>query len=229
LGVRLVSIFSNFDFNVDFALRAILDSDALLTLFKMLMVMVACMSYLLHVCEREVHANIYTDAEFLAPMGHWSQSYFGSIWLVFASLTTLGYADIIPLTYCGRALCFLTVVLGLCIVSVRLAVDSSISFIVFESIVSNWIAGFDRCVQRHVDHAALRAEDARLHVVGRVATRYSQQRGQHHRQRLSVLQGAAAIQSIQRDAANDVLRVSSDQLYGIRSSLPGAPARASEC
>jgi hypothetical protein len=113
------SIFSNFAFNSDFAMRAILDADALTTLGKFMILLIMCMSYINHVCEREAHPNFFLDSAYTLPAGQWTQSYFGSIWLMFASVTTLGYADVIPTTYCGRIVCLSTVILGISLISVR--------------------------------------------------------------------------------------------------------------
>jgi hypothetical protein len=161
------SIFSNFSFNSDFALRAIMDSDALTTLLKFLMIMIFCMSYIIHLCERTITPTFYTDGTFTVAQGHWTQSYFAAIWITFFSFTTLGYGDILPITYCGRAASMMTVILGILLVSVRSAFFiQHLSICFLTRYFSLTRSGFDWRIQHVADQSAVRAKNDGLHVVG---------------------------------------------------------------
>jgi hypothetical protein len=86
-GARVIGMFANFPFDTFFAIRAILDADALVTLVQAIAVLMFCMAYCLHVCERA----------FMFDAGSWNQSFTGAVWMTFLTAATIGYGDTVRL------------------------------------------------------------------------------------------------------------------------------------
>jgi hypothetical protein len=82
-GASVIGMFANFPFNSFFGIRAIIETDALVTLGKAIVVLIFCMAYCLHVCERA----------FVFDAGTWNQSFTGAVWMSFLTAATIGYGD----------------------------------------------------------------------------------------------------------------------------------------
>ncbi len=132
-GANILGMFSNFPFNTEFAIRAILDGDAMPTLLQFLFLLQVACAYSLHVCER--------PADFGNGGIPGNKSFTGAVWLSFVTLTTVGYGDLLPLTLCGRGVMLLNAFIGLCLMSgILSAFNGMITMLPFESRMEDFIA-----------------------------------------------------------------------------------------
>jgi hypothetical protein len=132
-GANILGMFSNFPFNTEFAIRAILDGDSMPTLLQFFFLLQVACSYSLHVCER--------PADFGSSGVPGNKSFTGAVWLSLVTMTTVGYGDLLPLTLCGRGVMLLNVFVGLCILSgILSAFNGMITMLPFESRMEDFIA-----------------------------------------------------------------------------------------
>jgi hypothetical protein len=89
-SANILGLFASFPFDTEFAMRAILDSNALNTLMLFMVIMILATSYSVHVCERPFAAGKDADGN---PSGLYSfnSSYSGAIWMTLITMFTVGY------------------------------------------------------------------------------------------------------------------------------------------
>ena len=139
-GANILGMFSNFPFTTKFALRAIIDKDALPNLCFFVCILIAACSYCLHVCER--------PNDFGSANPAWNQSYSGAVWLTIITFATVGYGDLLPLMQLGRAIMLINAILGTVLVSgILSAFNSAITMLPFESRMSEFMS-FELTKQR---------------------------------------------------------------------------------
>eukprot|EP00698_Gefionella_okellyi_P018854 TRINITY_DN5701_c0_g1_i1.p1 TRINITY_DN5701_c0_g1~~TRINITY_DN5701_c0_g1_i1.p1 ORF type:complete len:517 (-),score=82.99 TRINITY_DN5701_c0_g1_i1:31-1581(-) len=105
---KLIGAFVNLPSSSIFVLKTLFYNRPAIMLTSLLLFVLFAVSYALHVFERTVSWDTY--------------SFSNSLWLVFVSVTTVGYGDIVPSTFVGRVIVSIGTVLGLVLSALLISV-----------------------------------------------------------------------------------------------------------
>ncbi|CAF1409873.1 unnamed protein product [Adineta steineri] len=116
---RTIGYLNRVPMTISFILRAFLQTYPVACWSSMMIIVLLITSWSMHVCEKGIWIPIHSS---LSQSNSSTSSFLNATWLTIVTFTTVGYGDLVPQTYCGRGIAFLTSFFGVFASAVLIAV-----------------------------------------------------------------------------------------------------------